>query len=213
MRLVIISDLHKNFNFHIPNGDILIVAGDICAFGSRKEVKAFFEFIKYRPHTHKIVVAGNHDICFQKHWDKIPDFFDYSIAHYLEDDQITIEGIKFYGSPWQPEFEDWAFNLPRGEALKDKWDMVPDDTDVLITHTPPAGILDQSRGIPVGCADLYEAVRRIKPKYHIFGHIHAAYGVSCPFGDTTFINASLCDTKNKVVRVPIVIDYGVPVYR
>jgi len=215
MRLVIISDMHGGYSFSIPKGDVLIFAGDITRYGSRKEVKYFCDYMKYLPHTYKIVVAGNHDRCFQRHWDRIPEFFDYSAGFtYLEDDQFTtVDGIKFYGSPWQPEFQDWSFNLPRGEALKQKWDMIPEDINVLITHGPPAGILDQSRGISVGCSDLYDAVRRIKPRYHIFGHIHSAHGVSCPYGDTTFINASLCDERNKVARVPIVVDYGIPVFR
>jgi len=90
---------------------------------------------------------------------------------------VIIEGVKFYGSPWQPRFFDWAFNLDRGEEIKKKWDLIPMDTDVLITHGPPYGILDLTHeGEKVGCEELMKAVLRVQPKIHIFGHIHEAYG-------------------------------------
>jgi hypothetical protein len=129
-------------------------------------------------------------------------------AHYLEDSGIEIAGVKFWGSPWQPEFYDWAFNLPRGQALADKWALIPDDIDVLITHGPPLGILDQViTGDHVGCADLLEAVQLIKPKVHIFGHIHEGYGRIEQNG-TVFINASVCTARYRPINPPIVVEVG-----
>jgi Icc-related predicted phosphoesterase len=99
----------------------------------------------------------------------------FSNAIYLEDSYVTIENIKIYGSPWQPRFgKNWGFNLERGEELKEKWEKIPDDIDILITHGPPESILDKTdQGLSVGCDQLFEFVmEKIKPKIHIFGHIH-----------------------------------------
>lgn len=111
---------------------------------------------------------------------------------YLQDSEVVIDGWRIWGSPWQPEFCDWAFNLPRGSKLKEKWDLIPDDIDVLITHGPPArhgGTI--SRGVDVGCEDLMEAVLKLQPLVHVFGHVHEGYGVTYEAG-ITFINASTC---------------------
>ncbi len=125
---------------------------------------------------------------------------------YLRDGAVTIEGVAFYGSPWQPAFLGWAFNLDRGEALAAKWRAIPDDTDVLITHGPPAGIGDLcSNGDHAGCSDLLARVREVKPRYHLFGHIHEGYGVY-PEGETTFVNASICTASYQPTQAPIVVD-------
>src|SRR5690606_27797878 len=125
---------------------------------------------------------------------------------YLRDAGVEIDGVRFWGSPWQPEFFDWAFNLPRGEALAARWALVPEDTDVLITHGPPRGILDRTvTGTPVGCDDLRAALDRLAPRLHVFGHIHEAYGrVEGP--RTTFVNASVCDVRYRAVNDPVVVD-------
>jgi len=115
---------------------------------------------------------------------------------YLQDSGCEIEGVKFWGSPWQPWFFDWAFNLERGEQLRRKWALIPDDTDVLITHGPPAGILDLCPdGRRVGCGDLRLRVEQIEPMAHIFGHIHHSAGQVEPLVGrrTRFINAAICD--------------------
>jgi len=117
------------------------------------------------------------------HYRKIHSF---SLAdeqeHYEAGDQIgtvEIEGVRFWGSPWQPWFFDWAFNLERGEEIRAKWELIPDDTEVLITHGPPQGHGDMtSRGEGAGCADLLARIRQVKPRYHLFGHIHEGYGTS-----------------------------------
>ena len=125
-------------------------------------------------------------------------------CHYLQDEAITIEGINFYGSPWQPWFYDWAFNLQRGDQIRAKWDLIPGNTDVLITHGPPLGFGDlTSAGERVGCKDLLEAVERIKPTLHVFGHIHEAVGTHSD-GKTTFINASICDLSYRPVNKPCI---------
>ena len=126
--------------------------------------------------------------------------------------------MKIYGSPWQPRFGWWAFNLERGPDIKAKWDMIPEDTDILVTHGPPRGYGDKVyRGVihdemmdqmlseyeRVGCYDLKKAVERVKPKYHIFGHIHSGYG-TYKNKDTTFINASIVNERYENVHTPII---------
>ena len=127
-------------------------------------------------------------------------------AIYLEDEAATLDGVRFWGSPWQPRFYDWAFNLERGSEIRAKWDLIPAATDVLITHGPPLGHGDlTSGGKRVGCADLLDRIHQLRPTFHFFGHIHEGYGVTRD-GDTTFVNASVCDLGYRPVRVPVVVD-------
>ena len=175
MKIVTIADTHGLHNQlkNIPDGDILIHAGDLTNIGEIDDVIKFNEFLGKLPHRKKIVVAGNHDFCFEKE----PGTRDLlTNAIYLEDSEVTIGGIKFYGSPWTPRFGNWAFMLFRcGEQLKYRWDLIPNDTDILITHGPPLGILDTvlPRDENVGCELLIKKVQKVKPKYHIFGYIHS----------------------------------------
>jgi predicted phosphohydrolase len=192
VRLVLLADTHGfHWDINIPDGDILIFAGDYCLYGDIDELEDFNTFLGQLPHQHKIVVAGNHDICLERYPQQ-------SINHlinavYLQDQAITLLGIKFYGSSWQPEFQNWAFNLPFGEALRQKWDLIPEDTDVLITHGPPYGYGDLTVDTHhAGDQELLDAVRRIKPKINVFGHIHEGYG-SYKIRKTRLINASICD--------------------
>jgi Icc-related predicted phosphoesterase len=123
----------------------------------------------------------------------------------LQDSGVTIGGVRFYGSPWTPEFNAWAFNLARGAALRRRWAQIPRTTDVLITHGPPRGILDRVGRDHTGCDDLADAIRLIQPPLHVFGHIHEGYGVA-RHGRTTLINASSLDDKGQATNPPIVVD-------
>jgi Icc-related predicted phosphoesterase len=126
---------------------------------------------------------------------------------YLQDEAVSLLGYKFFGSPWQPWFCDWAFNLERGQPCLDKWRLIPDDTDILVTHGPPIGFGDLcAHGERVGCVDLQLEIQdRIKPKVHAFGHIHEGYG-SWTDGTTTFVNASTCTFTYRPTNQPIVVD-------
>lgn len=130
---------------------------------------------------------------------------------YLEDSEIVLYGIKIYGTPWQPEFCKWAFNVPRGEPCLLKWEMIPSDTDILVTHTPPIGHGDLCcNGVRAGCVELLTTVQnRVKPKYHVFGHIHEGYGISSD-GKIIYINASTCDLNYLPSNPPIVFDIKLP---
>jgi predicted phosphohydrolase len=206
MRLVLLSDTH---NLHaalaVPEGDLLIHAGDLSMMGSLEDVEAFDAWLAGLPHPHKIVIAGNHDFCFER----APGEAEARLtrAVYLRDSGLTLGGLRFWGSPWQPWFFDWAFNLQRGPEIRAKWDLIPADTDVLITHGPPAGHGDlTTRGDHAGCADLLDAIRRVRPRLHVFGHIHEGYGQTSE-GETLCVNASNCDVDYQPVNPPIVLDW------
>ncbi|CAG5127500.1 unnamed protein product, partial [Candidula unifasciata] len=130
---------------------------------------------------------------------------------YLLDSCVQVCGVQIYGSPWQPKFGGWAFNLKRGAACLDKWNKIPEDTDILMTHGPPVGHGDLcSDGMRAGCVELLHTIQhRVRPKYHLFGHIHEGYGVTTD-GQTTFINGSNCTLRYKPDNRPIVFDFPIP---
>jgi Icc-related predicted phosphoesterase len=205
--LVIVSDTHGLHGaVEIPPGDILVHAGDLTMRGELEGLADFNAYLGTLPHPVKIVIAGNHDFCFEREPAESRRILTNAI--YLEDEAITMDGIRLYGSPWQPWFFDWAFNLQRGPEIKAKWDRIPSDTDILVTHGPPLGFGDRTVAEQdVGCRDLLDAVERIAPALHIFGHIHEGYGV---FSNdrTTFINASTCNPSYEPVNRPIVRAWG-----
>jgi predicted phosphohydrolase len=206
LRLVLTSDTH---GFHeqltVPEGDIFIHAGDLSLHGRLDDVRAFNAWLAALPHPHKIVVAGNHDFSFERQ--PVASRALLTAAHYLQDQALALAGLTFYGSPWQPWFFDWAFNLPRGPDLRAKWDLIPAGTDVLITHGPPFGHGDlTTRGERAGCEDLLAAVRRIQPRLHVFGHIHEGLGATRE-GPTLCLNVSACDAAYAPVNPPLVLDW------
>ena len=210
MKITFISDTHgrhehltsKAYNNILGSGDVLVHAGDCTNVGKTHEIKEFLDWFSNTDFTHKIFIAGNHDFGFEHVHDIAPEYKDKGV-HYLFDNEVVIDGVKFYGSPWQPEFYDWAFNLPRGEKLAEKWKKIPGDTDVLITHGPARGILDHTiSGQLVGCEDLLNRVLEVQPKIHVCGHIHWAYGQENFFG-TEFLNASVLNERYQYENEPI----------
>jgi Icc-related predicted phosphoesterase len=196
MRIVAISDIH-NHEVDLPEGDLLVVGGDVSAMGTKSEISQFNSYLEKQSHKFKhipLVVAGNHDYLFQKDRPTAESLL--TAGKYLEDDLVIIDGIKIYGSPWTPMFHDWAFMLERGREIRIYWDLIPEGLDVLITHGPPQGILDFC-GENVGCSDLLDVVtRKLKhpPQYHLFGHIHEGHGEYLT-ERTNFYNISICDRK------------------
>lgn len=210
MKMTFISDTHgkhehltsKAYNNILGSGDVLVHAGDVSMMGKSHEIKSFLDWFSNTEYTHKIFIAGNHDWGFVKETE-IADEYKKKGVTYLFDSSVVIDGVKFYGSPWQPEFFDWAFNLPRGEELAKKWNMIPDDTDVLITHGPAFGMLDWvMNGQRVGCEDLFNRVMQVKPKIHVCGHIHCAYGQK-NFNGVEFLNASVLGERYTHENKPI----------
>ncbi|WBL26015.1 metallophosphatase domain-containing protein [Zunongwangia sp. HGR-M22] len=200
MRLVSISDTHnKHEDLQLPDADILIHCGDFTEGGSKKETLNFLEWFSKQPHTHKILVAGNHDFYLEKHQQEISNIIPNNII-YLEDSGINIKGINFWGSPYTPSNVNWAFALERGKRIKEKWNMIPEDTHILITHTPPYSIHDESIEYKnIGCEELLKKVVDIKPRFHLFGHVHDDFG-SKKIGTTTFINSSVMDNKSRLIN-------------
>lgn len=206
MRIVCLSDTHNQLHkIDVPPGDLLLHAGDLTGHGSLKEIARADRELAKLPHRHKVIIAGNHDFGFEREAEAARALIKSAI--YLQDEAVTVEGLRIYGSPWQPWFFDWAFNWPRGESMKPKWELIPEGIDILITHGPPLGHGDLcNSGTRAGCPDLLEAIRRVRPRYHLFGHIHEGYGTTQE-GATTCVNASNCDFDYKPIQPPIVIDW------
>lgn len=212
MKIVCISDTHNcNGQIAVPDGDLLIHSGDATVQGTLGEVQAFLDWYASLPHRRKIFVAGNHDWLYETQPGLAEEMTRDRGIDYLRDSSIEIDGVRFYGSPWQPRFFEWAFNLDRGPEMAEKWERIPDGTEVLITHGPPFGILDlvnRPRRDNAGCEDLLRRVGELAAtglRYHIFGHIHFGYGTLRQNG-VTFVNASVCDEDYVPTQAPIVIE-------
>ena len=209
MLICAISDTHgQHAALNIPACDILIHCGDMC-LDRDPHVQANYinnEFLPWfdRQHaTHKVFIAGNHDFVFVEH-PGLVDGRKYPSIHYLCENSVTLSGLRIWGSPWTPWFMDWAFNGPRDPILAKKffdnlYSSIPADTDIVVSHGPPQGILDNG----LGCASLRRYVDRIRPHACIFGHIHEGYGTK-RVDNTIFANASVLDVKYNLVNTPIV---------
>ncbi len=181
MLITAVSDLHGKFPT-LSGGDLLILAGDFTAADKVQQWMEFFEWVKAQNYRQKVIIGGNHDgflercISSQEAREMLIDAQEG--FEYLCDTGIEFEGLKIWGSPWTPRFCNWHFMLTRGERLKEKWALIPDDTDILVTHGPTFGMLDKNKeGRRCGCLDLGIRVDDLKQlKLHVFGHIHEGYG-------------------------------------
>lgn len=194
MRLVALADTH---GFHrrldVPDGDVLVHAGDLTRSGTLAQLEAVADWMRDLPHRHKVLIAGNHDFAFQRQPQAARALF-HGLT-YLCDSEVELEGVRFWGAPWQPRFFDWAFNLRRGPELDAKWSLIPEGIDVLVTHGPPAGYGDRCHdGMRVGCEDLLRHLKRVQPSINVFGHIHEDRG-EWKLGRTRVINATVSDCE------------------
>jgi Icc-related predicted phosphoesterase len=217
-RITFISDTHTKhdkLSGFLTGGDILVHAGDLTGRGYITEIENFMKWYdNINNYDTKVFIAGNHDFGFQDDNEKVKGLLTgYKTIEYLQDDLLMVgddydDMVKIWGSPWQPEFNNWAFNLPRGEKLKEKWDMIPVNTDILITHGPPFGKLDYVPydNVNVGCEELMKRVQEIKPKIHVFGHIHEGYGYVFD-GNTHFINAAVLNGRYEYRNKPVTVDW------
>jgi Icc-related predicted phosphoesterase len=240
MRITHISDTHnkhKQLNGLLPGGDLLIHSGDISSLGRKSEVEGFIKWFNgIDNYTHKIFIAGNHDMTFDREQllrDKLAHFegrteYDTECAEgkpdwlkellgihlrpnvsYLENSDVTIDGIKIWGSPVTPSFGyGWGFNKDRGYDINEVWNTIPMDTDIVITHGPIHSYCDRTDrgGLNVGCEQLYHRLNELKPQLHFSGHIHEAYGYRHTNWGYAF-NGCNCDLGYLVNNKPMTFDY------
>lgn len=220
-RVVMISDthmLHRSL-YALPEGDILIHAGDITEFATRQQLCDFTDWISRFPHPIKIIIAGNHDDLFtgKKRYGGTQNPFTPDIARevcaragvlYLQDQELDLGGIRIHGTPWQPDYKDLAFNIKDPERRREIFSKIT-PVDILVTHVPAYGILDvNEEGLNAGCKVLREEIPRINPKLHVAGHIHTAYGMK-PVDGRMHVNASSVNGKMQLVNPPLVYDLKV----
>jgi Icc-related predicted phosphoesterase len=229
MKIVIISDthsLHGRIREDIPDGDVLIHCGDVCNSGSVNNYLDFIEWFKSLPHEYKIFIGGNHDFAlmgnnFTGKSDEVKNSLDDLVLsgtgiHYLEDTGVTIqldgeEPVNFWGTPWTPEFYNWAFMKKRGAEMAEVWSKVPDNTHVLISHGPPLTDTELDYAIygkeHVGCEEQTKMINsHPNLKVNCFGHIHEGYGEELLPNGVRLINASLCTLDYSPINKPIVIE-------
>jgi len=195
MKILHLSDTHGKHRLikDLPPADIIVHSGDLSEDGKDSEVMDFLAWFCDLDYRYKIFVAGNHDLClYGEQIEGLPEN-----CHYLYHSGVEIEGLKFWGVPY---FLSNELNNDTAQLLA----QIPPDTDILITHRPPYGILDFEGNCNFGCIDLQLSVQKLRPRYHLFGHVHAGYGIM-KSQYTTFVNASLV-RKNKVVNQPFLFE-------
>ena len=211
MRLVCISDTHGDHNqVVLPAGDVLVHTGDITAHGTQADLDDFLSWFAAQPHRHRLFVAGNHDTFLEMSPEDARRRAEAAGVVWLNDSGIVIDGIAFWGSPITLRFLDWNFMRDAGEDIDRHWRLIPDDTDVLLTHGPPHGILDAVKrengtSEKTGCPSLLTRVLDIKPRLHLFGHIHEERGDVTQDG-IRFLNVSTMDRFYRIAHEPVVVD-------
>lgn len=210
MKIVCISDTHGEHDaVTLPEGDVLVHAGDITAHGSRDDFLSFVQWFARQPHANKIFIGGNHDTYLEKHPDKVVAVAAENNLVYLNDSGVQINGVTFWGSPITPRFHDWSFMRDEDE-IGEHWQLIPEDTQVLITHGPVWGVLDEVRRSETfvehtGCKVLEMRVSLLKPAYHLFGHIHECYGMHST-EHTQFLNVSTMNEQYKIQNPPVIVE-------
>jgi Icc-related predicted phosphoesterase len=204
LTILCISDTHElHRELDVPNGDILIHAGDCTMFSkSASAILDFNEWLGELPHRRKILVPGNHEFFLEADPSRRRLI---SNATVLINEGVEIAGLKIWGSPVTPLYGG-AFGLSSPVDRASLYAKIPGDVDILVTHGPPYGILDRSPGAlhHAGCPQLLEAVTRLKPQVHIFGHVHGAHG-TVSTADTLYVNAALLGPDGDLDASPIVL--------
>jgi Icc-related predicted phosphoesterase len=205
LKLVILSDTHRQ-RCAVPDGDVLIHCGDHTYHGAGHESWEALHWLDTLPHKHKLIIAGNHELGWERE-DAVRAILEpHKSLTYLHNGGVEIDGIKFWGSPVQPEFHGWAFQMERGEELAKHWEKIPEDVDVLITHGPPKGFGDtNTRDERFGDEDLLRRVLKVRPQIHCYGHAHHGYGEYF-FEGIHFINAAILNEGYMVANKPVVVD-------
>jgi Icc-related predicted phosphoesterase len=211
LRVVCISDTH-GFHHHLnlPPGDILIHAGDLLPDENQAEALADLnDWLGTLPYKHRVVIAGNHDLLFASNPAQARKLLTNAV--YLENSGVELLGLKFWGCPVTPVIKEMAFAVDRGAASRTYWDEVPAGTDVLITHGPPFHVLDTNGPVSshLGCSEITRAVLRVKPRLHVFGHVHGGYGREDGPHGISFVNCAILERIGEDqlgLRQPIILD-------
>ncbi len=192
MKILHLSDTHGCHRRlrNLPEADVIVHSGDFCMVGSEQEAIDFLNWFCDLPYKYKIFICGNHDDCLYR---ANIDGLDANV-HYLCNSDVTIEGVKFYGVP-----------MFMGDCVTDRQNRnyanIPSDVDVLITHTPPYGILDFDDNIHYGSKELLQRVREINPRLHLFGHIHRNHDLT-DNGITRFSNGAIMNEDYTNLQTP-----------
>ena len=213
--VVCIADTHTLHNeIALPEGDIIVHAGDATYRGTIKEVEDFARWYGKTPYRHHIFVAGNHDFLFENSTHLAKTIMQDNGITYLQDEAVVVydpevaKTITVYGCPHTPWFHDWAFNRYE-DQLEDIYGMIPEGVDILVTHGPALGVLDEVcqdfKQKWLGSQALIDQIQRVKPRFHVCGHIHEGYGQTTR-GETRFVNAAVCDRNYRPTNAPIVIE-------
>lgn len=201
-RVTVISDTHwRHEGLQLPPGDLLIHCGDMLNLGGRSNsLKKIDEWFGRQQFQLILCTGGNHDQELQSALNQRSQPLDN--ARFLQDELVEFRGLKIYGAPWVPDLPGQAFFKTK-PALTEVWSRIPTGPDILITHTPPKGMLDRSsKGRCHGCEALSQELKRVRPRVHCFGHVHASAGCS-RVGDTLFINASSVNSGAGTMRQPV----------
>jgi predicted phosphodiesterase len=210
MRIVCISDTHGlHDTIEVPPCDLLLHSGDMSRSGSAHQITEFCQWFATRPAKYRVLIAGNHDFLFQKNSARAAEILAEFPIIYLQDSGTVIEDLHIWGSPWQPWFFDWAFNLRTEAELASVWAKIPESTNILLTHGPPYGIMDRVvDGRRVGCKALLERCLTLPDlRLHVFGHIHEGYG-QVREGALHFVNAASVDVRYRPVNSPVVVEWS-----
>ena len=196
MKILPLSDTH---NCHhrlrdLPEADVVVHSGDFCMVGTEQEALDFLNWFCDLPYKHKIFICGHHDDClYGANIDGLPDN-----VHQLNNSGIVIDGVKFYGVPMFLE-----------DCVTDRqcrnYANIPDDTDVLITHSPALGILDFDDNINYGSEELLNRINPLCLKAHLFGHIHAQHGIE-QLNGVIFSNGAIMNGDYTILNKPNIIE-------
>lgn len=208
--ITLISDLHGYLPL-LEGGDLLIIAGDLTARDNVQEYIDFDHWLSRQNYKKIIVIGGNHDVYLEKNFSN--SLQPFTSAEYLLDSGTEFEGLHIFGSPFTRQFAGqnkrcMAFSVPSEFQLMDHFNLVPDTTDILITHSPPFGILDECANGKVGSEMLRQVIFRVKPQLCCFGHIHEQGGKSTRIENTTFVNASIVNQFYKNVHKPVRLNFS-----
>lgn len=221
MKIVALSDTHGfHYNLKLPEADVIIHSGDFCKYGREDEFIDFVHWFSKVPIQHKILVAGNHDMCLDPAKNTKASYLKSHCIpkniHYLENTGVEIDGVNFWGSPFTPIFGSWAFMRERGRAISKIWNEIPKNTHILITHGPPYGHGDLApphftQYQPnAGCFELLKKIIEVDPIYHFFGHIHGGYGITqSQEANTRFVNSAICTEGYKPTNQPQLVELAV----